>query len=306
MVDGGITVKEYADKWLLVLLLVGIIVVAMGFLTCGGGDDDDDSVIDDDQADDDTTEDDDVADDDVADDDTVDDDTVDDDTTGPAPFIGGVVIDTADGSPLGGGTVEALWGMTGEPFTPEVIGTANEDGEVYLELPLDYLGDVVAVRVRADDYFNTVQFGVPVNVDVLEFPAVSEATAEFFADTAGVILDDSKCHLSGFVHWDGPSGSEPVGCATVTLDPDSGELFYFEDNGLPSLTRTDTNPLDGLFVFFNVDPTVKDNIVSISADVDGNEASTFVPKLLPNEVVIVSIPYTEDFNPANPTPPGCE
>ena len=304
------------NKW----LIMGLIITLLGLgimLACGDDDDDDDNdtSADDDSADDDAA-DDDAADDDVADDDSGDDD---DDDASPIPgSIGGTVQDFLSENPLAGTAVEAFQ-ANGQPFDPAVTGVSDSSGYVLLELPADYTETTVGIKTSRDNYKVTIQFGFLVGSADETFLCISNTVFGLMAGSTGVTPDPLKGHAAGAVYWGNPADETPIGCAEVTLDPASGQVFYAGGIlGLPDTSRNITTPGDpqngegtdanpnkgkGVFVGVNVDPTTTG--VTLTANADGNEESSFLPIVLADSVLIQNIYYDKGEYASNPTGSWC-
>jgi hypothetical protein len=122
-------------------------------------------------------------------------------------------------------------------------------------------------------------------------------------DPLGVALDLSKTQVWGVVAWITPDAPPAaIGCATVTVAPGSGQVFYADDSGLPTTERTSTNPVNGVFIVVNVEP----GSYTLTGDVDGNTEEFMAPDSFAGSLASVEIQYPSSTFPTNPTPAGCE
>ncbi len=119
----------------------------------------------------------------------------------------------------------------------------------------------------------------------------------------GVTLASSKGIVVGKVLWYNESTfeSEGVGCAAVTND-NANTIYYFDDDGLPTTGRTDTNHNNGYYLAINV-PTDSDVFY---ADTDGSEADAEVPAIFTDSFICTDVFYMSSEFSSNPTPASCE
>lgn len=286
--------------WLLLLLVAALSLTIGVVMGCGDDDDDDDDTGDDDDVDDDDTGDDDTSDDDVIDDDD-DDDTGDDDIIEPGK-IGGTTKDNKSLALLKGAEVNLVDDETGDLLGVSGFSDA-ETGYIILDVPLDYELDTIGVKVTFDGYMDTFQYHFNVGVTNEDFYGISESLVAAMAILLpGVSIDPEKGHAAGAVYWGDPTDETPIGCAMISMDPAQDEIHYMNNLGIPFPGRDEdgTNPLDGKFAALNVDPG---GPYTITSDVDGEEVSVLLPKVVANSVNIASIYYNKtDY----PEQPGCE
>lgn len=292
-------------------LFLGLLLLLLGFglVACGGDDDDDnddgapaDDDVDDD-ADDDTGDDDvddDSTDDDVDDDttdDDVDDDTGDDDTeTPPTDPISVTLLDVISDNPIVGATCELIR-STGTSFDPQITTTSDTDGLCAFNAKMR--DDIFSMKITHDDYVDSYAFLYPASGSWY-LKLVTPAVRAMLAIAISVTLDDTKGVVSGAVNWDDGSAFTPLGCAVVTDDAGS-DIFYFDNGGLPTTGRTDTNPANGYFLAVNVDPAAD----TFTADADGETIDKTLPTIVPDAVNYMNLIYDNATWPTSPEPAGC-
>ncbi len=291
------------------LLLLPVLMLA----GCGCGDDDDDNDdgapadddVDDDTADDDTADDDvddDTTDDDTADDDTTDDDTTDDDTGDddtelpPTDPISVELLDVISDNPIVGATCELIR-STGTSFDPAITTTSDAGG--LCEFNQKVRDDLFSMKITHDDYVDSYAFLYPASGSWY-LKLVTPAVRAMLALAISVTLDDTKGVVSGAVDWDSGSDFSPVGCAEVT-DSAGSDIFYFDNGGLPTTGRTDSNPANGYFLAVNVDPAED----TFTANADGEEIEKTLPTIVPDAVNYMNLIYDNATWPTDPEPAGC-
>ena len=306
------------NKLLLLAFLLTIGLATLILASCGDDDDNDDSasddddtadddvvdddtadddVVDDDVADDDTT-DDDTTDDDTADDDTTDDDTADDDVTPPTDPISVHLTDILTSQNIENATCELINNTNGESFDPPVTTTSGADGFCYFN---QVAKGLFSLKITHGDYVDSYAYNFDASVD-WELKLVTPFARTMLAVMIGVTLDSSKGVVSGAVNWIPAEGgyADPVGCAVVS-DTQESEMFYFDNAGLPTTGRTDTNPANGYYLAVNVTPGSD----TFTADTDGAIAEQNVPVIVADSVTYADIFYYAPEFADNPTPAEC-
>jgi len=115
-------------------------------------------------------------------------------------------------------------------------------------------------------------------------------------------LDPGTSMLAGVVYFVDANGTQNhVGCATVRTDPESGQVRYFGDNGMPTTldTRSTTNPQVAYYLAANITP----GSVTVRAYVDGTEIGTTSLHAYADSVSIVNIGTTTA---TDPEPAACQ
>ena len=303
------------NRLLLCALLIGLL--SMGILTGCSCDDDDDDNDDNDAADDDETDDDDDNDtgddddddDDTTDDDTTDDDTGDDDTTdddtgdddtdvAPTEPISVRLKDFITALPVANATCEIVRNSNGGSFNPPITTTSDSDGYCLFNQPpkKEFFSMKVTKTGLVDSYF----FNYSTDYEWY-FYTVSNITRTLIFSILGLTQDETKGAVVGGVKWQPNSGtSQDVGCAEVS-STGGDTVYYMDDSGLPTASRTSTNPEDGYFLALLVDP----GSYTFTADTDGNEESEPAPRVFANSLTYINITYHESEYPTNPEPAGC-
>lgn len=127
------------------------------------------------------------------------------------------------------------------------------------ELPLRPGGseDQFAVACYKEDYLLSfiyqlvAQSQAPMEFPLMQVDVFTDLLVEELDYTS---LDEDTGFIFGYAFWDGPNGWEPVGCAEASaaaVDPD--DIHYTDSAvGMPTLTRTDTDPADPSFLMVNV------------------------------------------------------
>jgi len=271
--------------WVLMLALLVALSATLAVTACGGDDDDDD-------------------DDDTGDDDTGDDDTGDDDTGGDT--LTGFVRTFPQREPVADITVEILDHETGDPFDPAITATSGADGSVSFEVPAGVAK--VAVRTTGLNYTDTMQYDFARDAQDEEFLIVANTTLEFIATLIETPIQDGLTHMAGAVYWGDPTDETPVGCAEVTITPDTGDaptVFYGGADELPSPARGNTHPDNAVFV--GVNSPVSGATFSATTATDAT-ASVSIPKTYADTVVIQNIYFSKDdyANDTDLEPADCE
>jgi hypothetical protein len=301
--------------WAWLAVILGLLTAGL-FFGCSSGDDDDDDSGDDDTADDDTADDDTAGDDDTGDDDTGDDDDDDDDNddnddnnddndnddnddlTPPSAAVIVRLSDFLSGNLIVGATCELVRNGDGASFDPPLTDTSDAAGNCTFNTYEK--GELFSMKVTYAGYVDSYFFQYDTD-STWYFYLVSNVTRTGIFLLLGLSQDVSKGAIVGGVKWDLNSHtSEDIGCAEVTSS--SGDtVYYMDDTGMPSTSRTSTNPNDGYFLSLLVDP----GSYTVSADVDGAVEEQAVPRVFANTLTYVNIMYPESEYATNPTPVGC-
>jgi hypothetical protein len=112
---------------------------------------------------------------------------------------------------------------------------------------------MVGVKVSKTDHLDGYSYDVPVGSDGNVFMTITSAAATSLATMVSETYDSSKGLAFGSVYWNGGKAA-PVGCATVAPDPVSGSVYYGNEFFMPTTLRSNTNPLNGVYYIFNMDP----------------------------------------------------
>lgn len=240
---------------------------------------------------------------DKADDDDNDDEPMSDDDD-DSPLVGGRVLDYVSAEPIMGATVELLDNETGESLSPAVTATSDINGNVLLTVPAGH--DQIAVETTAPAYNATRKHYYEVGTTNNVFWGISNIGEAIFASLLGISFDPAKSKFIGEVLWRDSAGTEPVGCAGVTLFPDPGtgfeKAYYFSSANIPSNSREKTNPENGQYLLPDIDPTQHYSVIAVIQDM---VEATYIPLFVQDVFVIVDIFFDESEYPANPTPAGC-
>jgi hypothetical protein len=169
----------------------------------------------------------------------------------------------SDGRPndrVAGITVKALDNVTGVPIAGMESVSDSNGIVVFNGLPAGEVG-FHAVGVQGD-FVDTYQFNINSNSTNAVLWIMDYNTYVAAPMIAGVTVEPDKSLLVGAVYWEDAQGCmNPVGCSTVKTNPESGDVRYFADNGMPTKTiaddpvagRDDINPLNGYWLIANVD-----------------------------------------------------
>lgn len=234
-----------------------------------------------------------------------------DDGDGGATFRGKLIdfkSGRAEEKPVPGYTIKALNNETGEPLAGFEADTDASGMVQFNGLPTGKVG-FLAVGVTGESV-DTYQFNIasvtPEDYEILW--VVDLGTYQMGPGLAGITLDTSKGIAAGAVYWVNPQEQEEiVGCATVKADPESGDVRYFGDGGMPTKLLVDdpdngrdsTNKLNGYYLIGNIEPgPVKINGY-INAELKGSvDFITF------GESIGISNIYVEGAS--NPQPQDCQ
>jgi hypothetical protein len=169
----------------------------------------------------------------------------------------------SDGRPnerVAGITVKALDNVTGVPIAGMESVSDSNGIVVFNGLPAGEVG-FHAVGVQGD-FVDTYQFNINSNSTNAVLWIMDYNTYVAAPMIAGVTVEPDKSLIVGTVYWEDAQGCmNPVGCSTVKTNPESGDVRYFADNGMPTKTiaddpvagRDDINPLNGYWLIANVD-----------------------------------------------------
>lgn len=292
--------KTHTVLWIIFALFLS--AAAFG-VACGGGDDDDDDSSNGDD---------------------------DDDDDGPGQGepgqLNGFVRDFQTKAEVQDATVELVNDETGESFDPPLTATSPANGEVTFEVPEGV--EFVGVKVSKTGSTDTVQFHFEVGLESEEFLLVSNATKELIALSLGVELDLTKGVAAGGFYWGDPIDENPIGCSTVSFDPDDGlPVYYFGPDALPATSRdvTGDTPANGqgtnpgrdgkgqaisYYLSLNKELVSDLTIIGRTYDVESTgtvamEETGIIPRIYENTVTIANVYITKDDSPTDPTPDWC-
>ncbi|HPM76771.1 MAG TPA: hypothetical protein PK961_06750, partial [bacterium] len=237
--------------------------------------------------------------DDTTDDDTTDDDTGDDDTdVPPTDPISVRLEDFITGQPVSGATCELVRNSNGGSFNPPLTTTSDAQGYCLFNQTekVEFFSMKVTKTGLVDSYFFNYSTGYN-----WYFYTVSNLTRTMIFTLLGLTQDETKGAVVGGVKWQPNSGdTQDIGCAEVSSSG-GDTVYYMDDAGMPTTSRTSTNPNDGYFLALLMDP----GSYTFTANVDGDEESEPVPQVFANSLTYVNIYYHESDYPTNPQPAGC-
>ncbi len=218
----------------------------------------------------------------------------------------GHVVDFAGDTRLPDVKIWVLDNTTGEKLDGVDPQISDANGEVTFtgipeELELlgflcEGFGDETAGAV------DTYQFNLVANATNEKLWSVDRVTYSTAPLAAGVTLDESLGVVAGAVYWvNADEEEEIVGCSTVTVDPSSDDVRYFNNSRLPVNTsaRDSVNPTNGYYLIANMEI----GSTTTTAWVDGEALGTTTFVSVPNSICISNI-YAEGD--ANPSPADCE
>ena len=117
-------------------------------------------------------------------------------------------------------------------------------------------------------------------------------------------FDADKGGITGAVKWYNPDPMDnklsDLGCAEVSCDC-GNTVYYLGNDGIPTATRTNTNPANGYFMLVNVIP----GSYTLTSDVDGNVETASVPRVFADSLTYLNINYLESEYATDPEPYGC-
>ncbi len=181
------------------------------------------------------------------------------------------------------------------------------------DLPGDAEGLVgfraVGTTVSGATYIDTYQFNIAGDAIGEKLWVVDETTYLGAPQMAGITkqdgsfgLDPGTAVLAGGVYFVEADGVENhIGCATAKTDPESGQVRYFGNNGLPTTldSRATTNPLVAYYLVANITP----GQVTARAYMDGTEIGATRLHVYADAVSISNIYATTA---TDPEPAGCQ
>ena len=226
--------------------------------------------------------------------------------TGTPGTFKGYVVDFAGDTRLPDVTIYALNNETGEKLEGVESQVSDANGEfTFTGIPEDIellgflcegFGDETTGAV------DTYQFNLVANATNEKLWSVDRVTYSTAPLAAGVTLDEELGVVAGAVYWvNADEEEEIVGCSTVTVEPASDAVRYFNDSRLPVNTssRDSVNPTNGYYLIANMDI----GSTTTTAWVDGEAVGTTTFVSVPNSICISNI-YAETD--ANPSPADCE
>ena len=127
-----------------------------------------------------------------------------------------------------------------------------------------------------------------------------------FVESLGLELDSERGHIWGWVThaYDPPRPwlAGAVGCATVAVTPDAGDVYYTEPrSSLANSELEHTSPVFSTWYAFNVTPGEYD----VTATADGGEQANTSFFVRAGEFTTVHTVYSEADAAQNPTPADC-
>jgi hypothetical protein len=213
--------------------------------------------------------------------------------------------------------IRALDNQTGADLG--ISATTDATGWVTFdqELPADANGEVgfrsVGALVGAATYIDTYQFNIQADALDERLWVVDQPTYQGAPLMAGVTkqdgtpgLDPGTAVIAGGIYWvdanDPDEVENHIGCATAKTDPESGQVRYFGDNGLPTTiaSRPDTNPLVAYYLVANATP----GKVTVRAYMDQDEIGSTSLHTYADAVSISNI-YADGTQP-DPEPADCQ
>jgi hypothetical protein len=151
-------------------------------------------------------------------------------------------------------------------------------------------------------FVDTYQFNIDSKAQDERLWIVDQTTYLGAPLMAGLTLTPGKAVVAGGVYWvNATDEEETVGCATVKADPESGDVRYFGDNGMPTTIdqRSNTNPLVSYYLIANLNPGAS----MVKGFLDAAEKGSTALVTFGDAISISNI-YFEGA--ANPTPAACQ
>lgn len=225
-------------------------------------------------------------------------------------FIGSVidvhVFDPSDATDVENATCAMVNRNSGEFLTPYVLSEYIDDGIhrlVVPELPLrpddDPSWEFALGCVKPTDYLPVYNYQLPAPAPTtLEYPLISvDLLIDLLTELEYTSLIENPGFVYGFAFWNGPTGWEPVGCATAEatgVDPD--DIHYSDPNtGWPSLTQPSTDPGDPSFLIVNVPQTYTGMTLTVTA---GEEtAERWIPRIDAFSMTLSFVLFDGEENP---------
>lgn len=227
------------------------------------------------------------------------------------PYVAFLVSDLLTTNKLAGATCERI-AEDGTSFRPPIRTVTDADGVCFfaVEDPTSQYNFKVTNR----NYLNYYLFYAPVPPTLDEagfwspYPIqmLSQGGKQALTQGLGLELDPSKGHVFSAAWWarevpDPDLGwVDPIGCATLSGDI-LPSLFYLSDQGLPSPDRVNTNPLNGGFHVYNLDP----GFYFFDLAVDESILDLTIPAVFADSITTTWALYSSALYPNNPTPEVC-
>ena len=225
-------------------------------------------------------------------------------------FIGSVidvhVFDPSDATDVENATCAMVNRNSGEFLMPYVLSEYIDDGIhrlVVPELPLrpddNPSWEFALGCVKPTDYLPVYNYQLPAPAPTtLEYPLISvELLIDLLTELEYTSLIENPGFVYGFAFWNGPSGWEPVGCATAEatgVDPD--DIHYSDPNtGWPSLTQSSTDPGDPSFLMVNVPETDTGMTLTVTAGTE--TAERWIPKIDAFSMTLSFVLFDGEENP---------
>jgi len=159
-----------------------------------------------------------------------------------------------------GAKVYALNNTTGEKLAGVAAQTTGADGKVTFEdLPEGNVG-ILVEKIMDGEKQKTVDsyhYNIPYNQKDKILYSVEKTIYSAVPALAGLTLEAGKGVAAGALYWDDPSSTtdQNAGCLTVEIDPAGGQVRYFGE-ALPTTIEKQavTNPVNPKFVIGNMAP----------------------------------------------------
>ena len=227
------------------------------------------------------------------------------------PYVAFLVSDLLTTNKLAGATCERI-AEDGTSFRPPIRTATDADGVCFFEVE-DATGQY-NFKVTDRNYLNYYLFYAPVPPTLDEagfwspYPIqlLSQGGKQALTQGLGLELDPTKGHVFSAAWWtreipDPEFGwADPVGCAHVTGDV-LPNLYYLSDQGLPSPDRSSTNPLNGGFHIYNLDP----GFYFFDVTADESTLDLTIPAVFADSITTTWALYSSALYPNNPTPEVC-
>jgi hypothetical protein len=161
--------------------------------------------------------------------------------------------------------VTALCNSNGDPLTNVDSVFLDENGMFTLRnVPKGRIGILfqcdeseASCNSDDDDLVNTWYWGVNTDANNQRFPLIPNVMYDMirmYMDYPSDICEgEGWFMLHGAAYWSDPASDtkRPVGCGVITIAPETSQtdLWYLEDNKLPSKNFISTNPMNGEYVY---------------------------------------------------------
>jgi hypothetical protein len=221
----------------------------------------------------------------------------------PTATFKAVVKDNLTKTVIPKAKVEILDFATGQ-LTGQTV-TADKDGNIEIQLPRDQ--KEFSFKVSNVDYKDTYQFHIGWDIQPETLWAVSVTGFNGAATLAGFVPDKAKGVVAGAVYFKKDGKEEYVGCAVISLDPETtppAEYRYFGDTGFPApldkVSSTNAGRGEGRFVAGNVPPGLHKLVTKLKGQTEAIGSAEL--RAFPDSLSVTNIYVT---TPTNPTPDTC-